>query len=229
MKQCLPIKIWAQDDRPREKLLNKGRNALSDTELLAIILGSGSRDQSAVELAQKLLFHVENDLSVFANLTVNDLMKFKGVGQAKAVGVVAALELGRRRKLTTIRPKLKVTSSKMAYDHIRIHLQGLHHEEFHVILLNRANEIICSKQISIGGFSGTVADGKVIFKTALDFSAHALILVHNHPSGQLLPSDADKKLTQKMVEFGRYIDLPILDHIIFTDNDYFSFADKGMI
>jgi DNA repair protein RadC len=229
MKQCLPIKIWAQDDRPREKLLNKGRNALSDTELLAIILGSGSRDQSAVELAQKLLFHVENDLSVFANLTVNDLMKFKGVGQAKAVGVVAALELGRRRKLTTMCPKLKVTSSKMAYDHIRIHLQGLHHEEFHVILLNRANEIICSKQISIGGFSGTVADGKVIFKTALDYSAHALILVHNHPSGQLLPSDSDKKLTQKMVEFGRYIDLPILDHIIFTDNDYFSFADKGMI
>jgi DNA repair protein RadC len=229
MRNNLSIKCWAEDDRPREKLVLKGKSVLSDAELLAIVLGSGSRNQSAVELAQDLLHHAENDLSVFSKFSLHDLKKFKGIGEAKAVGVIAALELGRRRKETEVKFKLKVTSSKMIYEHMKAYMLDLQHEEFFVILLNRANEIIRSKQISVGGLSGTVADGKVIFKSALDFGAHGIILVHNHPSGQLKPSDADRNLTKKMVEFGNYIDLPVLDHLIFADNGYFSFADSGLI
>lgn len=229
MKNNLSIKSWAEDDRPREKLILKGKSALSDAELLAILLGSGSRNQSAVELAQELLRHSENNLSEFSKRTLFDLKKFKGVGEAKAVGLIAAMELGRRRKESESKNKTKITSSQMVYEHMRSYLLDLQHEEFYVILLNRANEIMYSKQISIGGMSGTVADGKVIFKSALEFGAHAIILVHNHPSGQLKPSDADRTLTKKMVEFGKYIDLPVLDHIIFTDNGYFSFADNDMI
>lgn len=229
MRQNQSIKCWAEDDRPREKLVLKGKSALSDAELLAVVLGSGSRKQSAVELAQELLRHAENDLALFSKLSIHDLKKFNGVGEAKAVSVIAALELGRRRKDTEVKLKVKITSSQIVYDHMRSYLLDLQHEEFYAILLNRANEIIRCKQISIGGLSGTVADGKVIFKAGLDFGAHALILVHNHPSGQLKPSDADRNLTKKMVEFGKYIDLPVLDHLIFTDNGYFSFADNGMI
>jgi DNA repair protein RadC len=229
LKQNLSIKSWAEEDRPREKLVLKGKSTLSDAELLAVVLGSGSRNQTAVELAKELLNYAENDLAVFSKLTLHDLKKFKGVGEAKAVSVVAALELGRRRKATEVKSKVKITSSQVAYDHMRSYLLDLQHEEFYILLLNRANEIIRSKQISIGGMSGTIADGKVIFKTALDLGAHAIILVHNHPSGQLKPSDNDKSLTKKMVEFGKHIDLPILDHLIFTDNGYFSFADNGMI
>lgn len=229
MRQNQSIKCWAEDDRPREKLVLKGKSALSDAELLAVILGSGSRNQTAVELAQELLRHAENDLAVFSKLNIQELKQFKGIGEAKAVGVIAALELGRRRKDTEAKLKIKITSSQIVYDHMRSYLLDLQHEEFYVLLLNRANEIIRCKQISVGGLSGTVADGKLIFKAGLDFGAHAMILVHNHPSGQLKPSDADRSLTKKMTEFGKYIDLPVLDHLIFTDNGYFSFADNGMI
>lgn len=229
MRQNVSIKTWAEDDRPREKLALKGKSALSDSELLAIVLGSGSRNQSAVELAQDLLRYVEFDLASFSKLSINELKKFNGVGEAKAISILAAFELGRRRKETEPVSRLKITSSKMVYDHMSAYLLDLQHEEFFILLLNRANEILKCKQVSIGGLSGTVADGKVIFKAALDFGAHALILVHNHPSGQIKPSDADRNLTKKMVEFGKYIDLPVLDHLIFTDNGYFSFADSGMI
>lgn len=229
MKNNLTIKCWAEDDRPREKMILKGRTALSDAELLAIILGSGSRQQTAVELAQELLISSENDLSRFSKLSLNDLQKFKGVGEAKAVSVLAALELGRRRKDTDAAKRTKLTSSQQVHQHMRSYLQDLQHEEFYVLLLNRANEILQTRQISVGGMSGTVADGKVIFRNAIESGAHAMILVHNHPSGQLDPSEADRKLTKKMVEFGKYIDLPVLDHVIFTDNGYFSFADNGMI
>lgn len=229
MKNNFTIKSWAEDDRPREKLVLKGKSMLSDAELLAIVLGSGSRNQSAVELAQALLYKAENDLAAFSKFTLHDLKQFKGVGEAKAVSVVAALELGRRRKETEAKRRIKVTSSQLVYDHMRSYLLDLQHEEFFVVLLNRANEVLHTKQISIGGLSGTIADGKVIFKAALELGAHAMILVHNHPSGQLKPSDADRNLTKKMVEFGKYIDLPVLDHLIFTDNGYFSFADNGMI
>lgn len=229
MKNNLTIKFWAEDDRPREKMILKGRSALSDAELLAIILGSGSRHQTAVELAQELLISSENDLSRFSKLSLNELQKFKGVGEAKAVSVLAALELGRRRKDTDTVRRTKLTSSQQVYQHMRSYLQDLQHEEFYVLLLNRANEILQTRQISVGGMSGTVADGKVIFRNAIESGAQAMILVHNHPSEQLKPSDADSALTKKMVEFGKYIDLPVLDHVIFTDNGYFSFADNGMI
>jgi DNA repair protein RadC len=223
------IKSWAEDDRPREKMMLKGRNTLSDAELLAILLGTGTRDLSAVELAQVLLQSVNNDLANFSKYSINELKKFKGIGEAKAVGIVAALELGRRRKDTETKAKVKITSSKQVYEHMRSYLSDLQHEEFFVIYVNRANEIVQTKQISIGGLSGTIADGKVIFKQALELCAHGLILVHNHPSGQLKPSDPDRQLTKKMVEFGKYIDLCVLDHLIYTDSGYFSFADEGIL
>lgn len=229
MKITRTIKEWAEDDRPREKLVLKGKTSLSDAELVAILLGSGSRNQTAVELAQDVLNSVENDLSTFSKMNLHDLQKFKGVGEAKAVSILAALELGRRRKESERRKSIKVSSSQQVYEYMKAYLMDLEHEEFYVVLLNRANEILRCKQISIGGMSGTVADGKIIFKSAMEINAHALILVHNHPSGQLKPSDADRSLTKKMVEFGKYIDLPILDHLIFTDFGYFSFADSGMI
>ncbi len=223
------IKSWAEDDRPREKMILKGRKTLSDAELLAILLGTGTRDLSAVELAQVLLKSVNNDLASFSKYSINELKKFKGIGEAKAVGIVAALELGRRRKETETKAKVKITSSKQVYEHMRSYLSDLQHEEFFVIYVNRANEIVQTKQISIGGLSGTIADGKVIFKQALELCAHGLILVHNHPSGQLKPSDPDRQLTKKMVEFGKYIDLCVLDHLIYTDSGYFSFADEGIL
>jgi DNA repair protein RadC len=162
-------------------------------------------------------------------MTVPELCKVNGIGPAKAVTLVASLELGRRRKDNVAEKKLRVVSSQIVYDHMRPYLQDLSHEEFYVILLNRANEEIRTVQISSGGLSGTVADGKMIFKAAIENSAHGLILVHNHPSGQLFPSDSDKNLTRKMVQFGSFIDLPILDHLIFADNGYFSFADQGIL
>lgn len=223
------IKNWAEDDRPREKLALKGRSALSDAELLAILLGSGSKKQSAVELAQELLHHSGNDLAIFSKLNIHDLKKFEGIGEAKAIGVIAALELGRRRKEVETKKRIKINSSQVVYDYMSSYLMDLQHEEFYILLLNRANEIIRCKQISIGGLSGTIADGKVIFKSALESGAHAIILIHNHPSGQIKPSDNDKILTKKLTEFGKYIDLPVLDHLIFTDNGYFSFADNGAL
>jgi len=229
MKNNLTIKCWAEDDRPREKMILKGRSVLSDAELLAIILGSGSKQQTAVELAQELLCSTGNDLARFSRISLHELKKFKGVGEAKAVSVLAALELGRRRKDSDRSERTKITASQQVYHHMRPFLQDLQHEEFYVLLLNRANEILHTRQISIGGMSGTVADGKLIFRSAIETGAHAMILVHNHPSEQLKPSDADRTLTKKMVEFGKYIDLPVLDHVIFTDNGYFSFADNGMI
>ncbi|MFN5148499.1 MAG: RadC family protein [Flavobacteriia bacterium] len=229
MKNNLTIKCWAEDDRPREKMILKGRSVLSDAELLAIIIGSGSKQQTAVELAQQLLLSAGNDLARFSRISLHELKKFKGVGEAKAVSVLAALELGRRRKESDRLERTKITASQQVFQHMRPFLQDLQHEEFYVLLLNRANEILHTRQISIGGMSGTVADGKLIFRSAIETGAHAMILVHNHPSEQLKPSDADRTLTKKMVEFGKYIDLPVLDHVIFTDYGYFSFADNGMI
>jgi DNA repair protein RadC len=229
MRNHLSIKSWAEDDRPREKMLTKGRAALSDSELLAILIATGSTKKSALDLAKECLALAKNDLSKLSRLSVPELCKVNGIGPAKAVTLVASLELGRRRKENVAEKKLRVVSSQIVYDHMRPYLQDLSHEEFYVILLNRANEEIRTVQISSGGMSGTVADGKIIFKAAIENSAHGLILVHNHPSGQLFPSDSDKSLTRKMVQFGSFIDLPILDHLIFADNGYFSFADQGIL
>lgn len=223
------ILSWAEEDRPREKLMLKGRAALSDAELIAILIGSGTRELSAVDLSKLILHSVGNNLNELAKLSINDLMKFKGVGDAKAISIAAALELGRRRKESEVLKKAKITSSGDAYQAIRPYLLDLSHEQFWVLLLNRANEIIRPFQVSIGGVAGTIADPKIIFKSAIEYLASAIIMVHNHPSGNLTPSQADLDLTKRVKEAGRLLDIPILDHLIFGDNGYYSFADKGIL
>lgn len=225
----LPITQWAEDDRPREKMQLKGRHNLSDAELIAILIGSGTKSKSAVEVAKEMLFHFENNLVAFSKATLQELMHFKGIGDAKAITIAAALELGRRRKESTSKSSPKINSSALAFNILRPFFEDLQHEEFHILLLNRANKVIQVKRISIGGLSGTVADGKVIFRDALLQNASGIILAHNHPSGQLIPSEADKSLTRKLVEYGKLIDLIILDHLIVGENNYFSFADEGIL
>jgi len=222
------ILSWAEEDRPREKLMLKGRAALSDAELIAILIGSGTKELSAVDLSKLILNSVGNNLNELAKLSINDLMKFKGIGDAKAISIAAALELGRRRKESEVQKRAKVTSSADAYQAIRPYLLDLSHEQFWILLLNRANEIIRPVQVSVGGVAGTVADPKIIFKSAIEYLASAIILVHNHPSGNLTPSQADKDLTRKVKEAGRLLDVPVLDHLIFGDNGYYSFADEGI-
>ncbi|MES2799312.1 MAG: DNA repair protein RadC [Bacteroidota bacterium] len=223
------IKSWAEDDRPREKFLLKGRTSLSDSELLAILLGSGSTDKSAVDLAKEILAAVDNDLYQFSRMNLNDLCKFKGVGPAKAITILASLELGRRKVDNGSAKKLKITSSKDAYLHAKTFLSDLEHEEFYCLFLNRANEVIKTQRISTGSSTGTVVDGKMIFKMALEHYSTGIILLHNHPSGQCKPSEQDKRLTKQLVEFGKHIDLTVYDHLIFTDQSYFSFADEGIL
>jgi DNA repair protein RadC len=225
----LVIKSWAEEDRPREKLLLKGKAALSDAELLGILIGSGIQNRTAVDLAKEILRHVDNDLNQLAKLSVKELSKFKGIGEAKAITIVAALELGRRRKETESREKPKITGSQSAFEALRPYLQDLPHEEFWVLLLNRANQIIRPMQISAGGVSGTVADPKLIFKAAVEHLASSLILAHNHPSGNLQPSQADRDLTKKLKGAGQLLDTPVLDHLILADHRYLSFADEGIL
>ncbi|CAN5826252.1 DNA repair protein RadC [soil metagenome] len=225
----LVIKSWAEEDRPREKLLLKGKAALSDAELIGILIGSGTPKLTAVDVAKLILNAVNNDLNELAKLSVNDLTKHPGIGEAKAITIVSALELGRRRKETAAVAKTKITCSTDIYEYIRPQLQDLPHEEFWVILLNRANVVMKKMPVSTGGVAGTVADPKIIFKQAIESLASAVILVHNHPSGNLKPSSADITLTKKMKEAGTFLDLPILDHIIFADSGYYSFADEGVL
>lgn len=225
----LVIKSWAEEDRPREKLLLKGRAALSDAELIGILIGSGTPKLTAVDVAKLILNAVNNDLNELAKLSVNDLTKHPGIGEAKAISIVSALELGRRRKETASAAKTKITCSTDIYQYIRPQLLDLPHEEFWVILLNRANVVMKKLPVSTGGVAGTVADPKIIFKQAIESLASAIILVHNHPSGNLKPSSADITLTKKMKEAGAFLDLPILDHIIFADSGYYSFADEGVL
>ena len=232
MEDYLSIKIsqLAEADRPREKLLLKGKSALSDAELLAILLGSGTQALSAVDLAKYILASVNHDLSQLAKLSTADLMKFKGIGEAKAITIVAAMELGRRRKLINEVPKrIKISSSADVYHLMKPELMDEPIEHFYVVLLNRNNQVIKKQLISRGGTSGTVADPKIIFKHALDALANGIILVHNHPSGNLKPSEQDRRLTKKLKEAGENLDVPVLDHIIFTDVAYFSFSDEGLI
>jgi len=221
------IKQWAEEDRPREKLMLKGKSALSDAELIAILIGSGTASLSAVDVAKLILQKAENNLNQLARFTLKDLKTIKGIGEAKAITIMSALELGRRRKETEIFQKPKITSSKDAYDVIKADLLDLEYEEFWVLLLNRANQVIKKERISAGGVSGTVADPKIIFKKALDELASGIILVHNHPSGNLNPSQADIQLTTKVKEGGKLLDISVLDHLIFANQGYFSFADEG--
>lgn len=225
----LTIKRWAEEDRPREKLLLKGKAALSEAELIAILIGSGNKEQTAVELSQHILNQCENDLNSLARLSVKDLQKFKGIGEAKAISIVAALELGRRRKDSEPSRRLKVTSSKDAFEMIRGDLMDLNHEEFWLVLLKRNNEVLKKEMISRGGVSGTVVDAKIIFKRALEETASGLILAHNHPSGNTKPSQEDINLTKRIKEAGKSLDISVLDHLIITDSSYFSFADEGLL
>ncbi len=225
----ISIKDWADDDRPREKLLIKGKGALSDAELIAILIGSGNRDESAVDLSKRILQSLGNNLNKLAKLSVNDLVKFKGIGEAKAISIIASLELGRRRRTADVLEKDNVGGSKDAFQILQLKLEDLPHEEFWIVLLNRANKVIDTKLVSRGGVSSTVVDSKVIFNFALESLASAIILAHNHPSGNLKPSNSDIRLTKKIVAVGKIMEVPVLDHIIVGDNDYFSFADEGLI
>ena len=223
------IKQWAEDDRPREKFILKGRSSLSDAELLAIILGSGSRNESAVELARRILDSASSSLVELGKYNLSELQSFKGIGEAKSIAIAAALEIGRRRRSQEINVKNKIASSNDAFELLHAELSDLNTEEFWIILMNRANKVIKKIRISSGGISGTVADLRVIFKAAIDNLASAIILAHNHPSGNLKPSQADINLTKKIKNSGNILDIPVLDHIIIAENSYFSFADEGLL
>lgn len=225
----LNIKAWAEEDRPREKLLLKGKAALSDAELLAVLIGSGTRSMSAVDVGKLLLNSASNDLNALAAMSINELKKVKGIGEAKAITVVCALELGRRRKDTERVKKTKITSSMVAYLELAPLLSDLPHEEFWVLLLNRANEVMKKISISAGGVSATVVDPKMVFKPAIDALASSLLLFHNHPSGSLQPSQADIALTRKLKDAGKLLDIAVLDHLIVGQNAYYSFADEGIM
>ena len=223
------IKNWAQDDRPREKLLLKGRNSLSDSELLAIIMGSGSRNESAVELAKKILASVGNNWNNLSTLTVKDLCKFKGIGEAKAISIITALEIGRRKAAQALADKPKIRSSRDTFVIFQSLMGDITTEEFWVLFLNQANFVIRKEQISKGGISQTAVDIRIILKIALEEMATGIILGHNHPSGNLKPSDSDKQITRKIKEAATMMDIDLLDHLIVTQKSYFSFADEGML
>jgi DNA repair protein RadC len=229
MKTNYSIKHWAEDDRPREKLILKGRQNLSDSEILAIILGSGTRKKSALELAQEIMAKAGNDLYKLGQYSVNDLLSFHGVGTAKAVSIIAALELGRRRKESLQKERLRVTSSEVAFEILRPLLSDIRHEEFYILLLDKSNHVLKVEQISKGGVDATIADGKIIFHLALSNLASGIILAHNHPSGNLKASMEDQKLTKKLAEFGQMVGIHILDHLIITDYGYFSFSNQNLL
>lgn len=226
----LTIKTWAEEDRPREKMLLRGRHTLTDAELLALLLGSGNREETAVGLAQRILSDLKNDLHELALLSPADLMRYEGIGRAKAVTVAAALELGRRRQITPVRLRPQVRSSRDAYQALAATLGDLQHEEFWMLCLNRGNRIVSRQQISSGGTSGTVVDAKIVFRRAIEQQGvAALILAHNHPSGNLQPSQVDIHLTRKLVQAGKTLDLLVVDHLIITQGGYYSFADEGLL
>lgn len=225
----IKISQLAEEDRPREKLLLKGRSALSDAELIAILIGSGTPSVSAVDLSKHILADVNYDLRALARLSIQDLKKFKGIGEAKAISIIAAMELGRRRKDSEPVLKPRITCSQDIYELMRPELLDAELEFFYLILLTRSNQVMKKHMVSQGGTAGTIVDSKVVFKIALEHLAQSIILVHNHPSGNLNPSDQDKRLTQRLVKIGRELDLPVLDHVIFTDVGYFSFADDGSL
>lgn len=223
------IKQWKEDDRPREKLLKKGKEALSDAELIAILIGSGNRNESAVDLSKRILAATENNLGALAKLSVAQLTQFKGIGEAKAISIITALEIGKRRRLEEALLLPKVDSSKAVYEIMQPLIGDLQHEEFWVLFLNNSNSIVDKIQLSKGGMTGTLVDTKLLFKKALEVGAISIILAHNHPSGTLRPSAADKNLTEKIKIAGQTLDIKTLDHLIITEKTYFSFADANLI
>lgn len=221
------IKNWAKDDRPREKLMMNGSGALSNAELVAILIGMGTVEESAVELSKRILKDVKDNLAELSRLTIADLMKYKGIGSAKAITIAAALELGRRRSAATMTEKEKIKESSDAFILFQRELGDLNYESFCILMLNQANQVLKTFKVSDGGITGTVVDPRKIFKIALDWNATQIVLGHNHPSGQVSPSEADIKLTKKIKDAGIVMDILVLDHIIVGDGKYYSFADEG--
>ncbi len=224
-----PINQWAEDDRPREKMLLKGKSALSNAELIALLIGSGNSDESAVQLAQRMLDATSNNLIEFSKLSIEELTRFKGMGKAKAISIIAALELGKRRVAERVLQQVKITSSRDIYELLLPDLTDNYYEAFFVVLLDRANKVIRKLNISRGGVSGTVVDPKKIFKLALDHNASSIILAHNHPSNNLKPSENDIRLTKKLQEAGKALEIPVLDHLIVGNDNYYSFADESIL
>lgn len=222
-----PISDWSFEDRPREKLMLKGKEALSNAELVAILIGSGSRNESAVDLSKRILLSAKN-LNALGKMSILQFTKFKGIGEAKAITIMAALELGRRRRSEDALKLGKVTSSKIVFEMMQPIIGELSHEEFWVLFLNNSNNVISKSQLSKGGITGTIVDVRLVFKLALESGATGLILCHNHPSGNLLPSDADKQITKKLKVAGDSLDVKILDHLIITETKYYSFVDEGI-
>ena len=223
-----PITNWSEDDKPREKLMLKGKSSLSDAELIAILIGSGSRNESAVGLSKRILASVDNNLNALGKLTIQQLMNFKGIGEAKAISIMAAMELGRRRRAEEAVELKKITSSKMIFELMQPIIGELPHEEFWVLYLNNSNKVLSKSQQGKGGITRTIVDVRLVFKTALELGATALILCHNHPSGTLVPSDVDKQITQKLKSAGQNLDISVLDHVIITENGFYSFNDEGI-
>ena len=223
------IKNWATDDRPREKMLEKGREALSDAELIAILIGSGNSNESAVDLSRRILKDVDDNLINLSQLSISELTDYKGIGEAKAVSIAAALELGRRRRFAETAQQQHIHNSKEAFEYFYMRMSDLEHEQFWIMLLNPKNKVIKLVKVSDGGINGTVADPKRIFKIAVENNATALMLCHNHPSGSVKPSDSDIALTKNIVNGGKLLEIKILDHIVIGIDNYFSFADSGLI
>lgn len=222
------IKSWAEEDRPREKLLLKGKSVLTDAELIAILIRSGNNEKTAVDVAREILAKVNNNLNDLAKLTVQDLMEFKGIGEAKALSIIAALELGGRRQAAPVTERPQIKTSADIFQ-IFQHLADIPNEEFWVVFLNRHNKVIAKEQLSIGGITGTIVDSKILFKKAMMYLCNGIILCHNHPSGNIQPSETDIQLTKRLKEAGKLMEIPILDHIIIGEKNYYSFADNGMI
>lgn len=222
------IKSWAEEDRPREKLAGQGRRALTDAELIAILIGSGSRNETAVELSKRILHHYDNDLNKLGKASITELSNFKGIGEAKAISIIAALEIGRRRNDFETKPPEVITGSKDAYNLMRRLLVDLNHEEFWILLMGRSQKVLAKELVSKGGLSETVVDPKIIFGMALHRQATGVIMIHNHPSGSLKPSQNDLNLTKRLTDAGKLLGINVFDHIIISDEGFYSFADNGL-
>lgn len=224
-----PITNWHENDRPREKLMLKGKNALSDAELIAILIGSGSRNESAVGLSKRILASVDNNLNALGKMSIQQLMNFKGIGEAKAISIMAAMELGRRRRAEDAIELKKISTSRSVFEIMQPIIGELQHEEFWILYLNNPKKILGKVQLSKGGISTAMVDVRLVFRPALEMGATALVLCHNHPSGDLTPSDSDKKTTRKLKLAGENLDIIVLDHLIITETKYYSFADEGVL
>jgi DNA repair protein RadC len=223
------IRNWAEDDRPREKLMLKGRQSMSDAELLAILIGSGTRKESAVDLAKNILHRAHDNLAELSKMNMKDLISVKGIGKVRALIILASLELGRRRNESEVLSRDKIKTSRDAYEIFRSIMGDRPYEEFWIILLNKANKVLQKCNISEGGISGTVVDPKKIFKISLDHHASSIILGHNHPSGVITPSEADLRITKKVCDAGAMLEVTVLDHLIIGEDNYYSFADDGAL